>query len=174
MLQKHTEVATALQVFYYLGELATQVKGLLDAVHLQTTALVKRALDVRSLQTESAELPSAAGASTAATAASAGAVAGLGSNLLGSIRRVGEPPSGQSSLWATALWIRLDRLFDALVAAWQKVQRRTLRDASETPPVGGISVLTTPSLERSHAPERAPWLPAAAGVPTGTRAGAET
>ena len=117
--QRHTEVATALQVFYYLGELPAQVKGVLDGLHAHVTASIKRALDVRSLQAESADLPAGAPGSTPAGASAAP----VGSNLLGSIRRVGEPPTGQSALWATALWIRLEKLFDALVGDWQKVRR---------------------------------------------------
>ena len=116
-LQKHTDVAAALQVFYYLGQLPTQVKALLDGLHAQFQASIKRTFDVRSLQAESAETAAAA----AGAGAGAGASGGLGANLISSIRRVGEPPSGQSSMWATVLWIRVEKLFDALVAAWQKV-----------------------------------------------------
>jgi len=156
-LQKHTDVAAALQVFYYLGQLPAQVKALLDGLHAQFQAIIKRTFDVRSLQAESAETAAVAGGAT--TGAGSMASGGLGANLISSIRRVGEPPSGQSSMWGTVLWIRVEKLCDALVAAWQKVPDGAADDATL-----GESRLTC------RPPRRSMLL---LGVLAGARAGTE-
>jgi len=114
-LQNHSDVGTAVHVFYNMDQLAPRVAQVMQTIHSHTAAEIKRALDVKS----------SSNAANAASSANADPKDGPNTTTttkgLGGIRRMGEPTGNQTSAWTSTLWLSLEKLMDVLAGQGQKV-----------------------------------------------------
>ncbi|XP_004365523.2 hypothetical protein CAOG_00652 [Capsaspora owczarzaki ATCC 30864] len=118
--QNQADIATALQVFHNLGQLAERVETCVSGLHKNVATALKSTVHVDSFASDPS-LSSGGSSASLPTSHSSSTLGGLASAVLPGSLKSNTPTAGASPAWRAILWTRLDKLCSTIVSTISQV-----------------------------------------------------